>query len=131
MWWLLACATVGTLQTPDTVGRGRTQIAVEPGLWNAGVHGVGIPLPYMGVSARYGIVDSFDLGLRLGTGGTELMGKWQLVRNPGCSFALSGSAGGYGFGVGDAKAGVLIAQLAPIAGIGIGPHQIVLSPKVH
>jgi hypothetical protein len=131
MLWLLACATVGTMQTADTVGRGRTQVGVEPAAWSAGVEGVGITLPYGGISARYGIHEHVDLGLRLGTGGTELMGKWQLVKAPAFSLAVQGSVGGYGFGIGGTDLGFVVAQAGPIAGFNLGPHQIVVGPKVH
>ncbi|MFZ5475425.1 MAG: hypothetical protein ACOZNI_01510 [Myxococcota bacterium] len=131
MWWILACATVGTLQTADTVGLGRAQVAVEPSLWSVGYEGLGVTLPSAGLAARYGLSPGFDLGVRIGTSGTELLAKGQIVRGPPFSLALAGSVGGYGFGIGEQEVSFLVSQAGPIAGVWIGEHQLVIGPKVH
>ena len=123
------------MRTATPSGRGgKTQISIEPvSLWGASVEGVGFTLPYASVSARYGFHDRFNLGLRLGSGGTELIGGTPtcVKATPAFSLSMQGSVGGWGFGLYQNDIGFLTVQAGPVAGFNLGPHQVVVAPKVH
>ncbi|MDX2012264.1 MAG: hypothetical protein SFW67_18860 [Myxococcaceae bacterium] len=82
---LVACSCAPTLtQTALTNGQGRLQVAPEVGAAITGFDERQTVLPSIAVSARYGVTDRFDLGLRLGPGLVELQGKTLLV-DPGAA----------------------------------------------
>lgn len=126
------CATVGTMQTADTVGRGAFQLGVEPGAWGVSTQGVGVTVPQIGVSFRYGATDTIDLGARLGTSGLEVLSKFQLTDPAQENFVVSiaPSAGGFTLGAGGASTTFFSFQVPVLLGIGVGPHQVVLGPKL-
>lgn len=93
LWLVAVSACAPTLtQTALTNGKGRLQVAPELGAIVTGFDERQTVLPSVGVSARYGVTDRLDLGLRLGPGLVELQGKVLLI-DPGArrldSIALS------------------------------------------
>jgi hypothetical protein len=78
---LSACAPTLT-QTALTNGKGRLQVAPELGAAIIGFDERQTVLPSVGVSARYGVTDRFDIGLRVGPGLVELQTKVLLI-DPG------------------------------------------------
>jgi hypothetical protein len=131
------CATLGTVQTADTVGRHRFETALEPGvLGGFGRNGETTFIPYLNVAARYGLNDSFDIGGRAGSSGIELTTKWRLTRpapapRPIVSVAPSvgATAGGDS---GGAAQGSIFFQLPVLIGIPTANgSQFVLGPKLH
>jgi hypothetical protein len=84
--WFVVLAFTGcapTLtQTALTNGKGRLQVAPELGAAITGFDERQTVLPSVGLSARYGVTDRLDLGLRLGPGLVELQSKVLLI-DPG------------------------------------------------
>ncbi len=81
MLGLAGCAPTLT-RTALTNGKGRLQVAPELGAVVIGFDEQQTVLPSVGLSARYGVTDSLDLGLRLGPGLVELQSKVLLI-DPG------------------------------------------------
>jgi hypothetical protein len=129
------CATVGTIQTADTIGEGGFELGVEPTFWGVSSGGDGgIGFVQLGISGRFGVSDRTDLGFRVATnGGAEFLSKFSLTEpgSAGIRMALAPSGGGFVAAAGGGAGGILHFQLPLIIGIPVGPHQLVLTPKVH
>jgi hypothetical protein len=128
------CATFGTMQTAETVGRGRVQMGLEPSVWQVGVEGAGsLALPSVGVSARVGITDTVDIGGRIGSSGPEVMAKVQVTDPERTDLAVSvaPSVAAFGIGVSGVSTTYVAVQVPVLVGLAVGPHQVVLGPKVH
>jgi hypothetical protein len=128
------CATVGTLQTADTVGQGNFEFGVEPSYWGIAGGGGGGGFVQLGLSGRFGVGDRADIGFRIATnGGAEVLTKFAFTdpTSPGIKVALAPSGGGFMFATGGAAAGVLHFQVPLIFGIPVGASQFVFAPKVH
>ena len=129
---LLACASVGSVQTANTVGRGNLQISAEPGAQFLGGKS-GLQLyPHLDVAVRYGFTDRLDLGLRAGWSFLEAQAKY-LLTSPGSTrlaISFAPNVGGViltsnSVSV-DPLGGILSAATPFLFGIGIGAHQLVL-----
>ena len=126
------CATIGTLQTANTLGKGKFQLALEPSAWGA-VGGTTILVPNVTLAARYGLSDTFDLGGRVGSNGFEINGKLQLTppKGTGLVVSIAPSLGGFALAAGGAAAGSLYVQVPVLLGFDLGGgSQLVLGPKV-
>jgi hypothetical protein len=130
---LLGCAPTLT-QTALTNGKGRLQVAPELGVAVIGFGEGQSVLPGAGISARYGITDRFDLGLRLGVGLTELQTKILLLepadRATGLAVALAPTLG---LSFADAAGfGPLYARLSVpvLLDIPVSRHRLVLGARV-
>lgn len=131
---LSGCATFGTFQRADTLGEGGIQVALEPSMWGGSFEGKGGMVPQASVSMRYGVGERVDIGARVGTGGFEALGKFQLTdpEYDAVVVSLAPSGGGFGFGSTEASAAILSVQVPLLIGLRIGEdHQLVLAPKVH
>jgi hypothetical protein len=127
------CATIGTLQTADTLGKGKFQMGLEPSVWGAIASGGTILVPNVTLSARYGLSDNFDIGGRVGSNGFELNGKLMFTKPkaPGLIVSLAPSIGGFALAAGGAAAGTFYLQVPVLLGFPIGGgSQFVLGPKV-
>ena len=130
---LIACATVGGVQTANTAGQGTLQIAAEPGLQVlAGKPAIQL-YPHFDVAVRYGFTDRLDLGLRAGWSFLETQGKYQLTGPANKKFvvSLAPTVGGVvqtSTGV-DVLGAVLTASTPVLFGIGAGVHQLVLGVR--
>lgn len=83
LWLIVASGCAPTLaQTALTNGTGRLQVAPEVGAIVTGFDEPQTVLPSLGVSARYGVTDRLDVGVRLGPGLVEVQSKVLLV-DPG------------------------------------------------
>ncbi|HUB09839.1 MAG TPA: hypothetical protein VMB50_22745 [Myxococcales bacterium] len=92
-------------------------------------------LPQVELGARYGIVDGFDLGLKLYIAGIELDSTIQLVRGGPVDLALEPGVGYFGIqaGSGASSAGfdAIPFQVPLLVGINFGPgHQFFFGPQV-
>lgn len=84
------CASISNLQMADTLGRGGFQVGIEPGVWAATSTNPATStstsnaawLPHVDVSARFGVSEGVDLGLRAGMSFLELQSKF-LFTKPG------------------------------------------------
>lgn len=128
-----ACATYATLQTTRPLGKGVTQVAVEPGVVGA-MSGtdLGGVAPRVDLSIRHGITEAVDIGARLGLGGLDVFGKFLVVQSDdslrialvptaGLLYMVSSSGGG----------GVLNLSLPVLFGVPLGEHELVVGPKLY
>lgn len=129
----MACATVGGVQTANTVGQGNLQIAAEPGLQVlAGKPGIQL-YPHFDLAVRYGFTERLDLGLRAGWSFLETQAKYQLTDPANKNFivSLAPTVGGVvqtTTGV-DVLGAVLTASTPVLFGIAVGVHQLVLGVR--
>ena len=131
---LTGCATVGTLQTADTLGTGHFQLGIEPSWWGAVTPDGGAGFVHMGVSGRYGVSDRVDLGGRIGSAGAEILVKVALTdpQTSGPYVSIAPSGGGFAATSGGDAAGILAFQVPVLIGFPTaGGSQLVLAPKIH
>ncbi|WP_375769271.1 hypothetical protein NR798_47650 [Archangium gephyra] len=84
------CAAMGTLQTADTVGAGKTRWSAQvmaQGVTDGGEDSV--PLPRVAVEVRHGLSERVEVGARASTFGLEVSGKVELVESRGSPWAVS------------------------------------------
>ncbi|WP_426754912.1 hypothetical protein [Myxococcus sp. Y35] len=79
------CTSVSHTQTADTLGAGRYQIAIEPGLGGAAGFGEdgsveGGVYPHFDLALRYGASERVDLGFRFGSSLVEFQSKFLLTQ---------------------------------------------------
>lgn len=124
------CATLGSFQSADTVGKGQWEVAVEPSLWGGSSSGSVAAVPHLAVSGRYGASDRVDVGARmLGNG---LDGTIKVLLTPpdsdGVVVSLAPTAGGL-FALGGAA--IFNASLPVLVGIPTSDaSQLVIGPRV-
>ena len=124
---LIGCATVGTVQTAETLGAGAYEVALEPSVAGAGSGGEASYWPSVGVSGRYGVTDGVDVGARVSASGLALGGRFAL-RGPedGVTVVLAPSVGGRPLvGYGELSLPLLVG--VPMR----GGDQLVLGPKLY
>lgn len=154
------CATVGHLQTADTVGKGNFEFAAEPSWYqrSLGVEedvvvpaadgskkaiieaeglndGLGLEQGVFNLSGslRYGLAETVDVGLRWGANGLDVLGKIQVTPADREDIVVSfvPSMGGVVVPTEQGNLGMLNLQLGALIGMGTGGgHQIVFGPKV-
>ena len=88
------CATIGTLQTANTLGKGKFQMALEPSAWGA-IGSTTVLVPNVTLAARYGLSPTLDIGGRVGSNGFEINGKLQLTppKAPGLVVSIAPASG--------------------------------------
>jgi hypothetical protein len=130
------CVSLSSMQTADTLGRGRVQVGLEPGV--AGVVDPSSKLtaaPAADLSVRYGLFEHFDIGGRFGQSGLELQTRlmvtpraWPVV----VSLAPS-IAGTFRVASNLAITGQLLNISLPLlVGVRFGAgHQLVFGPRLH
>lgn len=123
------CATVGTFQSADTLGKGGRQFGLEPSVWWPKT-GNETPLPNVGMTARWGVNDHYDMGFRLGTSGLELLTKVGIVQGAHpITLAVAPSFGGLYAPYKGTTAGVLAGQVPLLLGVNLARHELVVAPK--
>jgi hypothetical protein len=132
------CVSVSHVQTADTLGAGKFQFALEPGMGGAAVISEdasgGIYYPHIDLAARYGITDRVDLGVRFGSSLVELQSKF-LLTNPndmGKAISVAPSVMGAFLGS-EGSDGVSYMNLAVPVLFGLktsGGSELVLGPRV-
>ena len=129
------CATFGSVQRANTMGKGGIQVGIEPGA-KAFVGDGAIGIPDMTVSVRGGVSDRLDIGGRIGTNLWDLHMKYQFSDPEGTGPVVSlapalslypwlvtaGDGGGGGF--------VGILNVPVLIGIPVGEHQFVFGPRL-
>lgn len=131
MLTLLGCATIGTFQPADTLGEGGKRLGLATSY--ASADGVGIP--HVDGSWTTGLAPQVDASVSLGTSGLGVGGKLQLTP-PEEAVVLSLAATIYVFPVpqdadADGFGAGVSGQAMMLLGLPLGPHQLVLAPKVH
>jgi hypothetical protein len=76
---LTGCASVGALQPAQTLGKNNIQVGLEVSEQALVSKDVLTVYPMMGVSARYGLLDRLDVGIRFGPSAFEAQVKVQLT----------------------------------------------------
>ncbi|WP_343073237.1 hypothetical protein [Pyxidicoccus fallax] len=134
--------SVSHVQTADTLGSGKFQFAVEPGVGGAAVidsdvGGGSIYYPHIDLAARYGVSDGVDLGVRFGSSLVELQSKFLLTdsRDPNKAISLAPSVTGMFLGTGDEgdDASISYVNLSLPLLVGFktsGGSEFVLGPRV-
>jgi hypothetical protein len=130
---ITGCASFSSVQTADTLGRGRIQAAVEPGLWGAvSTQGPGV-IPHVDGAVRFGVSDRVDLGVRAGMSFLEFQSKFQFTEpsNPLVAVSIAPTLGGlFTNGSSDGSAaGILNVALPVLIGVKFGGNQLVLGPR--
>lgn len=139
------CASMSNLQMADTLGRGGFQVGVEPGVWAAAstttTSSSGSSnaawLPHVDVSARFGVSEGVDLGLRAGLSFFELQSKFLFTR-PGdrhLAVSLAPTVGGLVLGgsstTSSSLGGILNIGLPVLIGIKTaGGSELVIGPRL-
>ncbi len=125
------CIAHGPMQRADTIGEGNFQFAAEPGIMGAAAGGTSLFVPAFDISARYGVSDRVDLGVRLGSTGYELMGKFMLNDpNSDMPISIAPNAAAIGAGGGGAGAFFIYGNVPVLIGIPMGQNQLVLGPGI-
>lgn len=134
---LAGCVSLSSVQTADTLGAGRIQVGIEPGVTGVASSQRVLPHPLADVSVRYGAFERLDLGARLGQSGLELQLKWMATpRGWPVLLSLAPFVGGNlivegGAGRRPALGGPsFTAGLPLLVGVRLGAHQLVLGPRV-
>ncbi|MCA9570162.1 MAG: hypothetical protein KC656_20100 [Myxococcales bacterium] len=76
--FLTGCAPT-LVQTARTVGEGNFQGAIEPGFTMVSADGVTGGVPVVNFAGRYGVSEKVDVGVRIGSVGYALQGKFALT----------------------------------------------------
>jgi hypothetical protein len=133
------CVSVSHVQTADTLGAGKFQFAIEPGVGGAAVisdeAGASIYYPHVDLAARYGITDRVDLGVRFGSSLLELQSKFLLSdpRNPDIAMSLAPSVMGVFLGSDEDPDAVSYMNLSVPFLVGFktsGGSELVLGPRI-
>lgn len=136
---LCGCVAISSVQTADTLGAGRLQVGIEPGVAGVIEPSRRVSLaPAADVAVRYGATDRLDVGGRFGQSGLELQLKL-MVTPPGSRVAVSvaphlagqlrvssTAAGGL-----DVTGQLVNLGLPVLIGLRLGAHQLVLGPRLH
>ena len=141
IFWLAAsCASMSSVQTADTLGKGNFQAAIEPGLWGgASTKGVGV-IPHVDAAVRFGVSDRVDLGVRAGSSFLEFQTKFMVTdpANPLLAASIAPTLGGIfagdasQSGTGSTTAtGILDLAVPVLVGFKFhGGHQLILGPRL-
>jgi hypothetical protein len=149
------CASMGHVQTADTLGEGKFQFAFEPGLQGTGIlsedgsevsandidfddddddSGLdGVIYPHIDFALRYGVSERVDLGVRFGSSLAELQAKILLTQpgDPDLAISLAPALSGVYFGTGDEDVGYTNLSLPLLIGFKTdGGSEFVLGPRV-
>lgn len=127
------CITFSSVQRADTLGRGKVQATVEPGLWGSATPQGAEALPHVDVAVRVGVTDRLDLGVRAGSSLLQLDAKVLLSRpqDPRLAVSLAPRLGGVFVDAGGiGPGGVLSLDLPVLVGFKLaGGHELVLGPR--
>jgi hypothetical protein len=125
---LLACATVGTLQTADPLGKGNYEVGIEPGAAIFGSGAGSVPLPAFDVTLRAGLSERVDVSGSLGLSGLGVGTKILLTPPDSDLLYVSVAPSATVFAL-----GVTLYQfeLPVLVGVPFGEHQLVVAPKLY
>lgn len=132
------CASISSVQTADTLGKGGFQLGVEPGVLAAAdiaPTSTAEPawIPHIDVSARWGVSEGVDLGLRAGLSLLEFQSKFLVTRpgDPRLAVSLAPTLGGLVLSTReDGVQGVLNFALPLLIGVKLAGNELVLGVRV-
>lgn len=131
---LLACVTLGVVQTADTLGRGNAEASGQTGLIIVHAPGAGsgadtvLPLVLSDTYLRYGITDRVDVSASFGLNGIGAGVKVQLTPPDNGLFYASVAPSAQIFPLLGRFTHV---DLPLLVGVPFGPHQLVASGRAH
>ncbi len=130
------CVSLSSAQQADTIGEGRLQLGVEPGVsFGVDTRPLAVtPSPAPDLSLRYGAFERLDLGGRLGASGAELQAKLMFTPrwSPFIASLAPSIAGQPRLSSTLAVTGLVVNFALPLLlGVRLGPHQLVLGPRLH
>lgn len=130
------CVSVSHVQTADTLGAGKFQFAMEPGVGGAAVFsdvgGGSVFYPHVDLAVRYGVTEKLDLGVRFGSSLVELQGKYLLTspQDPNKAISIAPAVMGVFFGSGDSSVHYWSASVPVLIGFKTsGGSEFVLGPR--
>lgn len=128
---LTGCVTTAVLQSPEPLGKGKVEVAAEPGVVGIGTPGEGYLVPVPGFRAQWGVSDRVDVGGRLTATGLGAVVKGTLTEpgTDGVALALAGS-----LSVGtlpDEGLWSVVGQVPLVVGVPLGEHALVFGPQLH
>lgn len=125
---LAGCGALTDYHSARTLAPGETEVGLEASAITVAEEArVDGALPSAAVTSRHGLSDGFELGLRMGSMGAEVTGKWRLY-DGGVIVAAAPTAGGFILGPETWWAGVRAPVLIEVP-FGEG-HGVVFSPRV-
>jgi hypothetical protein len=131
------CASLSNVQTADTLGKGKIQVGIEPGLWGGAGSGGAAFLPHVDASLRLGVADRVDLGVRAGSSFLEFQSKFLLTTpgDPRLAISIAPTIGGVvGFGgttSNGGAAGLLNIGVPVLIGLKVGSNsEFIIGPRV-
>ena len=130
------CASIGSMQTADTLGKGNLQFGVEPGVWGAAAirgDAEGFAFTHLDVALRYGVSDTVDIGGRLGSSLAEFQTKFLLTdpSDPSKAISLAPAVSGILIGSGDGGGGYTHLQVPLLFGLKTrGGSEFVVGPRI-
>lgn len=126
------CATLGSIQRANTIGKGNWQGGIEPGVKGISTDGQVRVSADMAASIRAGVSDRVDLGGRIGQNFYDIHMKYQLTETdssgPIVSFAPSFSILGLPWDGGVFLWGQV--NLPVLIGVPVGQSQIIFGPRL-
>lgn len=129
-----SCVSTSSVQTAETLGRGRFQVALEPGVTAVGQTERPFAFaPLADLSVRYGLFERMDVGARVGQAGLEVQARVMVTpREWALLVAVAPSiAGSLRLDQRLAVTGLLTTAALPLLiGVRLGAHQLVLGPRV-
>jgi hypothetical protein len=132
--FVTGCASISSVQSADTLGRGNFQASVEPGLWGgtSSVSRVQV-IPHVDGAVRVGVTDRVDLGVRAGMSFLEFQTKFLLTepQNPKLAMSLAPTVGGiFSAGGGNTQEGIVNVAVPLLIGFKFGGgHQLIIGPR--
>ena len=140
---LSGCPKVATLTTAKTIGAGRNDVTISPGVVGLGLAAVGSTTeggttdtalaiaPVVDVMYRRGIGDMFDLGITLSNwGNVSIDGKINLVDAGAFALAVDPGVGGFFFSAGDVGGGYVQFDAPLLIDLALGDTaRITFAPK--
>jgi hypothetical protein len=131
------CVSTSHVQTADTLGAGKFQFAMEPGVGGTAVisdaGGGSVYYPHVDLALRYGVTDTLDLGVRFGSSLVELQSKILLTSPDDADRAISLAPSVMGFFFASGGESVNYVNLALPVLIGFktsGGSEFVLGPRL-
>lgn len=143
------CASIGSVQTADTLGKDNLEVSFEPGMQALVADPTVVPqgaaqyYPHVDLAVRYGVTDRIDLGGRVGFSFVEFQSKFLLTdpHNGWLAMSLAPALGGLwsdgsrglSTPVGSAtlsKGGIVNLALPLLVGIKLGRHELTLGPRL-
>jgi hypothetical protein len=130
---LTGCPSYSTMGLARPLRKGSMQTVVSPEAQGV-ASGLTVVWPQTELGVRYGVTDSFELGIKAWLFGLALEGKIGLLESPtmesGVDLSFNPSASYMGIGWGFGGVNLITVSLPLLVGFNFGGNQLVLGPKL-